>query len=71
VEIVRECPQSVRRYASPVPRRVVKRHFPLIIGTGGAVLIAMGVLWTGELVQLNIKAQHLLDSVGFDFFNHV
>jgi cytochrome c-type biogenesis protein len=51
---------------------VVKRHFPVIIGVGGAVLIAMGVLiWTGELFQLNIKAQHLLDSLGLDFFNHV
>jgi cytochrome c-type biogenesis protein len=51
---------------------IVKRHFPVIIGIGGAVLIAMGVLiWTGELFQLNIKAQHLLDSIGLDFFNHV
>jgi cytochrome c-type biogenesis protein len=51
---------------------VVKRHFPLIIGAGGAVLITMGVLiWTGELFQLNIKAQHLLDSLGLDFFNSV
>ena len=51
---------------------VVKRHFPVIIGVGGAVLIAMGVLiWTGELFQLNIKAQHLLDSLGVDFFNSV
>jgi cytochrome c-type biogenesis protein len=51
---------------------VVKRHFPVIIGVGGAVLIAMGVLiWTGELFQLNIKAQHLLDSIGLDFFNHI
>jgi cytochrome c-type biogenesis protein len=51
---------------------VVKRHFPVIIATGGAVLIAMGVLiWTGELFQLNIKAQHLLDSLGVNFFNSV
>jgi cytochrome c-type biogenesis protein len=51
---------------------VVKRHFHVIIGIGGTVLIAMGVLiWTGELFQLNIKAQHLLDSIGLDFFNHV
>jgi hypothetical protein len=51
---------------------VFKRHFPVIIGVGGAVLIAMGVLiWTGELFQLNIKARHLLDSLGLDFFNHV
>jgi cytochrome c-type biogenesis protein len=51
---------------------VVKRHFPLIIGAGGAILIAMGVLiWTGELFQLNIQAQHLLDNLGLDFFNSV
>jgi cytochrome c-type biogenesis protein len=51
---------------------VVKRHFPVIIGVGGAVLIVMGVLiWTGELFQLNIKAQQLLESLGLDFFNHV
>ena len=51
---------------------VVKRHFPVIIGAGGAVLIAMGVLiWTGELFQLNIQAQRLLDSVGINFFNSV
>jgi cytochrome c-type biogenesis protein len=37
---------------------VVKRHFRLVIATGGVVLIAMGVLvWSGELFQLNIQAQ--------------
>jgi cytochrome c-type biogenesis protein len=51
---------------------IVKRHFPVIIGLGGAILVAMGVLiWTGELFQLNIKAQQLLDSLGIDFFNSV
>jgi cytochrome c-type biogenesis protein len=36
------------------------------------ILIAMGALvWTGELFQLNIKAQHLLDSLGLDFFNSI
>ncbi|MGD9736006.1 MAG: cytochrome c biogenesis CcdA family protein [Solirubrobacterales bacterium] len=51
---------------------VVKRHFPIIIGIGGGVLIAMGVLiWTGELFELNIKAQQLMESLGLDFFNHV
>jgi cytochrome c-type biogenesis protein len=50
----------------------VKRHYPVIIATGGAVLIAMGVLiWTGELFQLNIQAQELLDRLGIDFFNSV
>jgi cytochrome c-type biogenesis protein len=50
----------------------VKRHFPIIIATGGALLIAMGILvWTGGLFQLNIKAQQLLDTLGLDFFNSV
>jgi len=51
---------------------VVKRHFAVIVGAGGAILIAMGVLiWTGELFQLNIKAQQLLDSLGVNFFESV
>jgi cytochrome c-type biogenesis protein len=47
---------------------VVKRHYAAIVATGGAILVVMGVLiWTGELTQLNIEAQKLLDSVGLDF----
>ncbi len=50
----------------------IKRHFPVVIGVGGAVLVTMGVLvFTGELFQLNIKAQELLDSIGINFFNSV
>ncbi len=46
----------------------VKRHYAVIVATGGAILVVMGVLiWTGELTQLNIEAQRLLDSVGLDF----
>jgi cytochrome c-type biogenesis protein len=46
----------------------VKRHYSAIVATGGAILIVMGVLiWTGELTQLNIEAQKLLNSVGLDF----
>jgi cytochrome c-type biogenesis protein len=46
----------------------VKRHYAAIVATGGAILIVMGVLiWTGELTQLNIEAQKLLDSIGLDF----
>jgi cytochrome c-type biogenesis protein len=42
-----------------------------VIATG-AVLVAMGVLvWTGELFQLNIQAQRLLDTLGLNFFNSV
>ena len=46
----------------------VKRHYAAIVATGGAILVVMGVLiWTGELTQLNIEAQKLLNSVGLDF----
>jgi cytochrome c-type biogenesis protein len=43
---------------------VVKRHYPLVIGAGGAVLIGMGVLiWTGEFTQLNVTVSHWLQSL--------
>jgi cytochrome c-type biogenesis protein len=46
----------------------VKRHYTVIVATGGAILIVMGVLiWTGELTQMNIEAQKLLNSIGLDF----
>jgi cytochrome c-type biogenesis protein len=46
----------------------VKRHYGVIVFTGGAVLIAMGVLiWTGELALLNDQAQSWLHSVGINF----
>jgi cytochrome c-type biogenesis protein len=49
---------------------VVKRHFAAVIAAGGAVLVAMGVLvWTGELFQLNIEAQRVLNSLGLNVFN--
>jgi cytochrome c-type biogenesis protein len=51
---------------------VVKRHYQAIVATGGAILIAMGVLiWTGELTQLNVEAQRLLSELGLDFWNEV
>jgi cytochrome c-type biogenesis protein len=44
---------------------VIKRHYPVVIGTGGAVLVLMGVLiWTGEFTQLNITVSHWLQSTG-------
>jgi cytochrome c-type biogenesis protein len=50
----------------------VKRHYAVIIGAGGAVLIVMGVLvLTGELFQLNIEAQKFLDRFGLNFFQDV
>ena len=49
---------------------VVKRHYPVVIVTGGAVLIAMGVLiWTGEFTQLNITVNHWLQSIGLPDLN--
>jgi len=49
---------------------VIKRHYPVVIGTGGAVLIAMGVLiWTGEFTQLNITVSHWLQSLGLPNLN--
>jgi cytochrome c-type biogenesis protein len=43
---------------------VVRRHYPIIIGAGGAVLIAMGVLiWTGEFQTLNVTVSHWLQSL--------
>jgi cytochrome c-type biogenesis protein len=51
---------------------VVKRHYPVIIATGGVILIAMGVLiWTGEFFHLNIEAQKWLSRLGLDFWNSV
>jgi cytochrome c-type biogenesis protein len=46
---------------------VVKRHFPVIIGVGGAVMILLGVLiLTGEFTILNARANELLQGTGFD-----
>jgi cytochrome c-type biogenesis protein len=50
----------------------VKRHYPVIIASGGAILVVMGVLvWTGELFRLNIEAQRLMDDLSINFFNEV
>jgi cytochrome c-type biogenesis protein len=49
---------------------VVKRHYPVVIGVGGLVLIGMGVLiWTGEFTQLNITVNHWLQALGLPDFN--
>jgi cytochrome c-type biogenesis protein len=49
---------------------VVKRHYPLVIGLGGAVLISMGVLiWTGEFTTLNITVSNWLQSLGLPNLN--
>jgi cytochrome c-type biogenesis protein len=49
---------------------VIKRHYAVVIGLGGATLIAMGVLiWTGEFTQLNVTVSHWLNSLGLPDFN--
>jgi cytochrome c-type biogenesis protein len=50
----------------------VKSHYVAIQVASGVLLIAMGVLvFTGDLFQLNIEAQHALDNLGLNFFNSV
>jgi cytochrome c-type biogenesis protein len=50
----------------------VKRHYGVIVGTGGAILVIMGVLiWTGELTQLNVEAQRLLNDLGLEFLTGI
>jgi cytochrome c-type biogenesis protein len=49
---------------------VVKRHYPVVIGAGGVVLIGMGVLiWTGEFTQLNVTVNHWLQTLGLPNLN--
>jgi cytochrome c-type biogenesis protein len=49
---------------------VVKRHYPVLIGMGGVVLIGMGVLiWTGEFTQLNVTVNGWLQSLGLPDLN--
>ncbi len=49
---------------------VVRRHYPVVIGAGGVVLIGMGVLiFTGEFTQLNITVSHWLQTLGLPNFN--
>jgi cytochrome c-type biogenesis protein len=49
---------------------VIKRHYPVVIGAGGVVLIGMGVLiWTGEFTQLNITINNWLQSIGLPDLN--
>jgi hypothetical protein len=44
---------------------VVKRHFPVIIAIGGAVMIALGLLiLTGEFTVLNAEAAELTRDLG-------
>ena len=50
----------------------VKRHYGVIVAAGGAILVIMGVLiWTGELTQLNVEAQRLLNNLGLEFLTGI
>jgi cytochrome c-type biogenesis protein len=49
---------------------VVRRHYAIVIGAGGVVLIGMGVLiWTGEFTQLNVTISHWLQGLGLPNLN--
>jgi cytochrome c-type biogenesis protein len=49
---------------------VIRRHYAVVIGMGGLVLIGMGVLiWTGQFTQLNITVNHWLHDVGLPNLN--
>jgi cytochrome c-type biogenesis protein len=50
--------------------RWLRDRWTVVTAVSGLVLIAMGVLLlTGELTQLNVKAQQGLDSIGLNFFS--
>ena len=49
---------------------VIKRHYPIVIGLGGVVLIGMGILIiTGEFTTLNIKVNNWLQTLGLPDLN--
>jgi cytochrome c-type biogenesis protein len=49
---------------------VIKRHYPVVIGVGGLILIGMGVLiWTGEFTTLNITVNNWLNGLGLPNLN--
>jgi cytochrome c-type biogenesis protein len=44
---------------------VVKRHFPVVIGIGGVIMIGLGLLMvSGEFTVLNSHAQELTSELG-------
>jgi cytochrome c-type biogenesis protein len=50
----------------------VKRHYAVINGIAGVLLISIGILvLTGELFRLNIEAQKVLDQWNLNFFQQV
>ena len=52
--------------------KFLRNHYLAITALSGVVLITMGLLlFTGELAQLNIKAQEALDSLGINIFKSI
>jgi cytochrome c-type biogenesis protein len=50
----------------------IKRHYAIINGFAGALLIAIGVLvLSGELFRLNVEVQNFLDNWNLNFFQDV
>jgi cytochrome c-type biogenesis protein len=50
----------------------VKRHYAVINGLAGALLITIGILViTGQLTVLNAKAQNLLNDLNLNFFQQI
>ena len=50
----------------------VKRHYAVINGIAGVLLIAIGVLVvSGELFRLNVEVQQFLDDLNLNFFEDV
>jgi len=48
----------------------VKRHYPVVIGLGGVVLVGMGVLiWTDQFAVLNQHVSNWLNAVGLPNLN--
>ncbi|HEX3801403.1 MAG TPA: cytochrome c biogenesis CcdA family protein [Solirubrobacteraceae bacterium] len=53
-----------------VALNVVKRHYPVVIGAGGLILVGMGVLiWTGEFAILNQHVNNWLNTLGLPNLN--
>ena len=49
---------------------VVKRHYPIVIGAGGVILVGMGLLiFTGQFTVLNEHVSNWLNSAGLPNFN--
>ena len=52
--------------------RWLRDRYLIVTAVSGVVLIGMGLLLlTGELTELNLKAQDGLDSLGLNFFKNL